>query len=211
MSEFESDSERDDVRKYVNPGHKQFSWNGSGSHSAGEDDGRPYAGPVSYLQREYSWSGHDGATLSSSATNVFLRGNDGDDALAVKGGSNVLDGGKGSNFLVGAVGDDGGTDTFFLDGRGTATTWDTLVNFHRGDAVTLWGFDGATSTYTWSENEGAAGFKGATLHAETHGPGTGVNASVTFAGLSVADAQSKLAASAGTVGGISYLYLQDYG
>lgn len=190
---------------------RHFAWADTTTHASGADDGTAYAGPVSYLQHEYGWSGQGGRAVTSSVANVFVHGGDGDDAIAASGGSNVLDGGLGSNFLVGALGDDRGTDTFFLDGRGQATTWDTLVNFHGGDAVTLWGFVSGTSSYTWSENEGADGYKGATLHAETHGAGTGVNASVTFAGLSVAEAQSKLGLSTGIAGGISYLYVQNHG
>ena len=69
---------------------------------------------------------------------MFLKGNAGDDALQVTSGSNVVDGGAGSNFLVGATGADGGYDTFFVDACNAGqATWDTLVNFHVGDAVTL--------------------------------------------------------------------------
>jgi len=170
-----------------------------------------YVGPVSSLQSQLIWSGSDSVTYVSAAPDVFLHGGSGDDALQASAGSNVLDGGSGSNLLIGSNGLDGGTDTFFVDGRSPSETWDTLVNFHLGDAATLWGFEEGTSTYTWSENEGTDGFKGATLHAETHGAGTDVNASLTFAGMSVADAQSKLGMSTGTVGGTAYPYLQNHG
>ncbi len=123
-------------------------------------------------------------------------------------GSNVLDGGTGSNFLVGASGTDGGTDTFFIDARGSNTTWSTLTNFHPGDAVTLWGFVGGTSTLSWAASDGAAGYQGATIHSETAGAGTGVNGSVTFAGVSLADAQSKFTTSTGSVAGNPYLYVR---
>ena len=62
-----------------------------------------------------------------------------------------------------------------------------------------------------SENEGAAGSQGATLHAEINGAGTGVNASVTFAGLSVTEAQTKLGISNGSVGDNSYMYMHHDG
>ena len=134
---------------------------------------------------------------------MFLHGGSGDDALAVKGGTNVLDGGAGSNFLVGNTGTDGGTDTFFVDGRG-GQTWSTLVNFHHGDSVTIWGFQQGVSTEAWTASEGAAGYTGATLHSELAGAGTGVNASATFAGLEYGDL-AKLTVQTGTVGGLSYL------
>ena len=121
---------------------------------------------------------------------------------------NVLDGGTGSNFFVGAAGSDGGTDTFFIDARASSPTWSTLTNFHHGDAVTLWGFQGGKSAMTWAASDGTANYKGATIHAETNGAGTGVNGSVTFAGVSLADAQSKFTMSTGSVGGNPYLYLK---
>ncbi len=175
------------------------------------DSGQAYTGPVSYLQQQYLWSRSDGVNVTSAAPNVFLKGGPGSDALQVTGGSNVLDGGTGSDFLVGSTGSDGGTDTFFVDGRGGATTWSTAVNFHHGDAITFWGFDGAQSTYSWTANDGAQGYQGATIHAATAGAGTPVNASLTFAGMSMADAQSKLAISTGSVGGENYMYVKSVG
>ncbi len=175
------------------------------------DDGQAYAGPVNYLQQQYIWAGSDGVNVTAAIPDVFLKSGPGDDALAVNSGSNVLDGGTGSNFLAGASGADGGTDTFFVDGRGGATTWSTAVDFHSGDAITFWGFDGTQSTYSWAANDGAQGYQGATIHAATAGAGTPVNASLTFAGMSLADAQAKLAISTGSVGGESYMYVKSIG
>ena len=188
-----------------------FAWTDSGTHSSGADDGAVYVGPVNYLQHEYIWSGYDGRAVATSTSNVFIHGGAGDDAISVTSGSNVLDGGGGSNFLTGGHGDDGGTDTFFVDVRGGQTVWDTIINFHRGDALTIWGFRPGITSMIWSENEGAAGSRGATLHAEINGAGTGVNASVTFAGLSVTQAQTKLGISNGSIGDNSYMYLHHDG
>ena len=165
-----------------------------------------YSGPVSYLQYQYIWGSTDNVAISANRNNAFLHGGTGEDALAVNGGSNVLDGGAGSNFLVGAAGADGGTDTFFVDGRastvtnaqGAPVTWDTLVNFHHGDALTMFGFTAGVSTSPLSDGEGAAGYTGATIHSELGGAGTGVNGSVTFAGISLAQAQANFAFSYGT-------------
>lgn len=166
-----------------------------------------YSGPVSYLQYQVIWNSPDGVAASASMPNVFLKGNTGNDALQVSSGSNVLDGGAGSNFLVGATGSDGGHDTFFVDGRDARqVTWDTLVNFHPGDAVTLWGFNAASTMAVSSSTEGAAAYQGATIHAETGGAGTGVNASITFAGVTQAQLAG-FAISQGAVGGESYLYI----
>ncbi len=165
-----------------------------------------YSGPVNYLQYQYIWGSTDNVAISATRNNAFLHGGTGDDALAVQGGNNVLDGGSGSNFLVGGNGADGGTDTFFVDGRaspvtnaqGAPVTWDTLVNFHHGDALTMFGFTAGVSTSPLSDGEGAAGYTGATIHSELGGAGTGVNGSVTFAGISLAQMQANFTFSYGT-------------
>jgi Ca2+-binding RTX toxin-like protein len=192
-------------------GPAPFAWTDTTSHQAGSADGQSYTGPVNYLQWQYLWADPDSANLSTTLPNVFLRGGPGNDALAATAGSNVLDGGTGSNFLVGASGAGGGTDTFFVDGRGSAMTWSTVTNFHPGDAVTFWGFVPGQSTMSWAASDGAAGYQGATVHAATMGAGTPVNASLTFAGMSLADAQSKLALSTGVASGIPFLYAKYVG
>ncbi|MBV9252327.1 MAG: DUF4082 domain-containing protein [Acetobacteraceae bacterium] len=164
--------------------------------------GSDYTGPVGYLQAECGYTGDDNVVIGGRVANVFLHSGAGEDALAAKAGSNVLDGGAGSNWLVGADGSDGGADTFFVDGRGGQHTWDTLLNFHPGDMVTLWGYDASSGSLSWSDDMGATGHQGATLHAQLGG-GSGSDALVTFAGLTTEGA--KFAASTGTTGGISYL------
>ena len=167
---------------------------------ASRPDGEAYAGPVSYLSRQYIYGGTDNIAVAASDPNVFIKGGSGDDAISVTAGQNVLDGGTGSNFLTGGT----GIDTFFVDGRGGQVTWGTLVNFHAGDAATLWGFDPALSTRTWAPTaEGAAGYTGLTLHASLDGSGT-TNASITFAGLTD---PTHLILTTGSVGGQSYLYI----
>ena len=127
---------------------------------------------ISYLQAEYSYTGSDNVVIGARVANLFLQSGAGEDALAAKAGSNVLDGGTGSNWLVGATGADGGTDTFFVDGRGSQVTWDTLLNFHPGDMLTLWGYNASTGSTSWSDNLGVAGYHGATLQAD-FGDGSG--------------------------------------
>ncbi len=58
---------------------------------------------------------------------------------------------------------------------------------------------------SWVATGGAAGYQGATIHSAFAGAGTPINASITFAGVNLADAQSKFTTSTGTVGGIRYL------
>ena len=173
---------------------------------SGTTAGDAYTGPVAGLQRQYIWGSTDGVAMAAAAPNMFVHGGAGDDALSVSGGSNVLDGGTGSNFLSGGTGADGGTDTFFVDGRSGGTTWSTLVNFHHGDALTIFGFT-AASTLPWTAVDGVQGFQGATIHSELAGAGTGVNDSVTFAGISQADALSKFTITTGQVGDTPYLYV----
>jgi serralysin len=166
-----------------------------------------YAGPVDYLRGQYIWSDSDGVAMHANVRDVFLKGGSGDDALQVQGGNNVLDGGNGSNFLVGGNGWDGGMDTFFIDGRGAGVTWSSIVNFHQGDQLTIWGSVANQSTQEWVAWDGASGYQGLTVHSELGGAGTGVNASATLAGLSMADLP-KLTITTGNVGGNDYMLIQ---
>jgi serralysin len=170
----------------------------------------PGAGAPSYLQAQFINAGAAGQALSTQAPNVFIHGGSGDDAIQVSAGRNVLDGGLGSNFLIGGT----GTDTFFTDARAPGTVWNTIRNLHAGDAATLWGFDSGVSSYRWDGVAGVSGFQGATLRANIAGgagrTGSGIDASITFAGLSVQQAQG-LQITTGTQPGGSYLYIYDPG
>ena len=174
----------------------------------GSDPATFYTGPVSYLQWQYLWNSTDSVNITGQSDNMFLKGGGGSDAIVAHGGSNVIDGGGGSDFITGATGADGGTDTIFIDGRGGVPTWSSIVNFHKGDAVTIFGFTAGVSTLPFTPVDGAQGYQGATIHSELNGSGTGVNGSVTFVGISLADAQSKFTYSNGTVGGSNYLFIQ---
>lgn len=169
------------------------------------------AGGPSYLDWQYIWSGIDNVSLATSVPNVFLKGGPGNDALAVVAGNNVLDGGSGSNFLVGGT----GTDTFYTDARPKAVVWNTIENFHTGDSATLWGFAAGVSNYVWeSQPDGAPGSTGATLRANIIGgsgrTGNGIDASITFAGMSVAQAKA-LTVVTSSPGATPYLLIYDQG
>ena len=151
------------------------------------EPGDVYVGPVTYLQYQYIYNGPDPVVLGANVDNVFLKGSSGGDAIQVRGGNNVIDGGGGSNFLVGSTGADGGSDTFFIDETSNVETWSTLVNFHVGDAATIFGFKQGISTLPITASDGAAGYQGVTIHSEIKGAGTGVTGSVTFTGLTLAD------------------------
>jgi len=166
--------------------------------------GSNYQGPVPYLRAEFIYAGLDSINVSSPLPNVFLHGGALDDALAVTGGQNVLDGGSGSNFLVGAS----GTDTFFVDDRNaTADIWSTMVGFHTGDAATVWGVTVQDFTLSWADDEGASGYTGLTFHATRPGAPT---ASLTLPGYSTADlSNGRLTFTSGydSASGSNYLYL----
>ena len=172
-----------------------------------------YTGPVDYLQRQYIYAGTDPAAIAATVPNAFLKGGPGSDALLAFGGNNVLDGGGGSNFLIGGDGADGGRDTFFVDSRSGVETWSTIVNFHPGDQATIFGFHPGQSTRPYTDLDGAAGFKGLTIHSELNGPGTGILGSMTFTGIDRATANAHFSITSGTLlpgtqGAIDYLLIQ---
>ena len=177
----------------------------------GYTNGDAYTGPVAGLQHQYIWPSTHKAAIGASTSNVFLHGGSGDDAISVVGGTNVLDGGAGSNFLVGATGSS--VDTFFVDGRGGDVTWSTIVNFHAGDAATIFGFNPGVSTQPFTALDGIGGYQGLTIHSELGGAGTGVNASMTFTGIDQATADAHFTITSGTLGAgtanaTGYLYIQ---
>jgi hypothetical protein len=165
-------------------------------------DGQPYTGPVAGITDQYFTAiTTDNINVVTSSPNVFIHTSAGTDGITLASGRNVVDGGPGSNFIFGGS----GQDTFFVDGRGTATTWSTIANFHSGDDATIWGFQAGVSKMFWSENEGAAGYLGATLHIDLHGTGS-IDASMTFSGISVAKA-SGFAEQTGVVQGSAFLHI----
>ena len=169
------------------------------------------AGGPAYLQWQYIYGGSDNLALSTQAPNVFIHSGSGYDAIQVASGNNVLDGGLGSNFLTGGT----GTDTFFTDARNPGVVWNTLRNFHAGDAATLWGFTAGVSSYRWEPTvTGAPGSEGATLRANIVGgsgrTGDGIDASITFTGISVEQARG-LQLVTGTQPAGNYLYIYNPG
>lgn len=167
--------------------------------------GTIYHGPVAGLASQYINITPDNLNLTAATNNWFLHSGAGEDALAAHGGINVLDGGTGSNFLVGGTGP-GSMDTFYTDTRGaTVSIWDTLVNFHKGDAATLFGVTQAGFTFNWVNSDGATGSMGLTLHVTAPGH---PEASVTLAGYTgAALTNGQLSISFGYTQGIPYMYI----
>ena len=156
--------------------------------------GDRYSGPVQGLNQQLNLVTPDNLNVSAAVPNVFIRTGSGTDAIDVSkaGGNNVLDGGGGSSFLTGGT----GNDTFFLDGRTLASdAYSTVVNFHAGDNVTVFGVDATNFTLTTQDNQGAAGAKGVAFTFSSAGK---PNATVVVAGFSSADlANGRLTASYG--------------
>jgi hypothetical protein len=136
------------------------------------------------------------------------QGGSGEDAIDVShvGGTNVLDGENGSNFLVGGTGPSS-FDTFFVDDRSpSADIWSTVANFHAGDAATIFGITQNGFDTAWADGQGAAGYTGLTLHVTAPGAPT---ASLTLSGYTTADlTNGTLTTSYGTENdGTPYLYV----
>jgi len=168
--------------------------------------GEVYSGPVAGLQHQYITVTTDNLNIAATSPNTFIHTGSGMDAIDVSkvGGNNVLDGSTGSNFLVGGA----GNDTFFVDDRAAAADiWSTVVNFHAGDAATLFGVQAAGFALDWADNQGAAGATGLTLHATAAGKPI---ASLTLAGYSTADlSNGRLTTSFGgdPSSGSEYMYI----
>jgi serralysin len=96
---------------------------------------------------------------------------------------------------------------FFLDERGGASTWSTLVNFHPGDEATIWGYEQGTSAVSWSARSGMDGFQGATMNFEIAGAGTGATAALTFAGMTQQVAATAFTMDYGNIDGNSYVHI----
>ena len=167
--------------------------------------GTAYTRPVAGLQNQCIMITPDNLNITALAPNSFIHTGSGADAIDVSraGGTNVLDGSTGSNFLVGGT----GADTFFVDNRqAAADIWSTVVSFHSGDAATIFGVTQSGFAFDWEDGQGAVGATGLTLHATAVGKPA---ASVTLAGHTKADlASSAITTSFGTEeDGSSYLYI----
>ncbi len=182
------------------------------------ENGQAYNGPVATLQNQFIDITADNVNVTATKPNNFIHTGSGNDAIDLSlfegagSGTNVVDGGGGSNYVVASIFGNS-VDTFFIDQRAaTADTWTTVANFHKGDAVTIYGVTPSTFALDWEDNQGAAGATGLTLHAIAAGKPI---ASLTFTGdqfkYSKADLGSgRIAVSSGNdpASGSSYLYIQ---
>ena len=168
-----------------------------------------YTGPVSGLSKQYIASSNDLNVIIGDNNGDFLKGGTGTDAIAGGSSTDVIDGGTGSNFLTGNA----GWDRFFVDLRGSGTTWSTVTDYYINDAnflaneqvaiFTPGSFDPNVAKISWVENAGATGYTGATMNISLHGD-SHIDASVTFSGKSVAQMQSLVTESTSTQIGQNY-------
>ncbi len=182
------------------PGQVAVFADGASTATVGAFD--PYTGTVAGLRFQYVQPNDQAVTVTALASDVLLRSGAGSDALTVFNGDNVLDAGAGSNWLVGGA----GQDSFNMTVTSGHEVWDTVVNFHAGDTITLWGFDPGLSSAAWQGMaQGVAGYQGATLRGGLNG--TGTDFSLTIAGLTP-EQGSFLVMTSGTSNGVGYLQLR---
>jgi hypothetical protein len=131
---------------------------GSSSFEAGQ----AYVGPVAGLEKEFALITPDNLNITATVPNVFIRTGSGMDGINVSraNGNNILDGSTGSNFLIGGA----GNDTFYMDNRNpNSPIFSTIVNFHAGDNVTVWGVNATDFTMLKLDHQGAIGATGLDL------------------------------------------------
>ncbi len=118
------------------------------------------------VQDEVASIAPENLNIRATSPNVFIHTGSGMDAIDVSevNGNNVIDGSTGANYLVGGT----GLDTFFVDDRQPIATWDTVVNFHANDQLTMWGINRTACVFLTADNYGAVNATGLTLFASTN-------------------------------------------
>ncbi|MFL5252066.1 MAG: NF038122 family metalloprotease, partial [Rhodopila sp.] len=150
-----------------------------------QEAGTPYTGSASDVTQSIILVTPDNLHIVAEKPDSFIRTGGGDDTIDVSqtNGNNILDGGGGSNFLIGGS----GIDTFSIDdGSLTTDVWSTVFNFHSGDSLTIQGGTPADFTPAWMDDPGAAGLTGV-----FSAPGSPM-AAMTLAGYTTADLGTRL-------------------
>jgi phospholipase/lecithinase/hemolysin len=156
----------------------------------------PYYGLDTNLQSEFTPISTDNLALFAGAPDMFLETASGNNIIVAKSGTNVMSSGIGSSFLISGS----GTDSIYVDGSQGVDTWNEVLNFHSGDALSVLGYTPNVSNVVWTDG---VNNDGATLNIDLKGNGS-VWASDTFLGVPVATAE-KYAVSI-TADGSSSLY-----
>lgn len=171
-------------------------------------EGAPYTGPVAGLSDEFVTNTSDILNVTAQTPNVFIEvapiagsppPSEAGMNVAGVNGNNILDGYANSNFYTGGT----GSDQFYEDARTlTQNSWSTIVNFHSGDNVTVWGVTAGDFKLDWiGDTEGAAGSTGLTGVLVPNAAGK-PEVGITIAGMTVSDL-SKLAVTYGTTSAAS--------
>jgi hypothetical protein len=172
---------------------------------SGQVQGSVYDGPDAGLVSQYIYPGSDSMCFIAPPRS-YIGGGPGQDAIMATGGGNVIDGGGGSNYLIGET-DNSSPDIFFEDGFNEApgqTTWDTITNFHGGDLLIIWAYDPVAWSLKWLPDAGAEGATGLTLYAQNNTNGAAVYAA--FSGLTAADQPSMAVGNGTSAGGNPHMY-----
>jgi len=160
----------------------------------------PYAGGTGGPTHELTDTSGDSLAINLTSDNWLTDG--GSDIIMAHGGNNIFNIAGGSNWLFGA----GGNDTFSLC-AGASNAWDTIVNFHAGDWLVVWGISPQDSL-SWLDGAGAPGYSGLTMAATAaDGTVTGVTLARYY---STADfSNGRLTTGFGTdpASGTNYLYV----
>lgn len=131
--------------------------------------GQAYTGPVAGITNEFVTNTSDILNITANVANTFIEiapsasgGYPSESGInvSVANGNNVLDAYGNSNFYTGGA----GTDQFYEDARTlTQNSWSTVVNFHSGDNITIWGVTTADFNLNWiGDTFGATGSTGLT-------------------------------------------------
>ena len=158
-----------------------------------------YLGPIDSVQSQFLYSGTAPLAIVAQQPNMLISSRAIATAVQLASGRNVIDVRNGSTFATSG----GGSDEFLFHADQAQVTWNTIVNFHPGDSLTIFGFNAAAGSYYWDPSSGASGYTGATLRMDLNRDGR-IDSSVTFAGRAPADI-SHLSLVTGSVGGSYYL------
>lgn len=178
-------------------GGPKFSYDDTTLGVVGMVTGQSYDGPLPGLSAQYVDHSADNAVIAADEPNVYILGGSGEDAILASSGNNVLASPASAAWFAGGS----GTDSFYADAGIARPGWSTILNFHAGDNMMLWGFEPGASSYAWADAAGAPGHEGLTL--ESASP-SGMPTYVTFAGLALSDL-ANITTSTGWSNGQSYL------
>lgn len=160
-----------------------------------------YLGPIDNVQSQYLYDGTAPLAIVAQQPNMLISSQATATAVQLTSGQNLINVPSGSTFVTSGS----GNDQFLFHADQPQATWNTVVNFHAGDSITVFGFNTATGSNYWDFNAGAAGYTGATLRMDLNRDGK-IDSSITFTGKTSADI-GHFSLVSGSVGGQSYLMI----